>query len=364
MFEKVLRAFETGGFTYTDVVAQLKRLLTSGASPTELLEILRREELSEPLPEHVRLKVLGLLNEALGRAAAQAAVSDEAKNSGPPTAPDQPPNSMPAPTRSATTAPPVQQAEDPLKATPVALTSVFEKVLNAVETRDFSDADVLAELQRLLLVTGASPAALLQILRRRKLIEPLSETAYAEVLGVLNEAMGRAGAPAESDEAFKPEPFTATGQILGSVPAPPRSTPMTPPMEQNKRAAKASVAVTSLRNPDLSPLAIPNRAMTDPVPPTTPIQIATPNQAAGPASSRIPTTSPAKAPGAAPTVTPGPIPAIGPSRSTAVGPLIPVTPTRSPPPNSPPLGAAAKSCRGTGRRGCTDSTAGTGLWSR
>ena len=44
MFEKVLRAFETGGFTYTDVVAQLKRLLTSGASPTELLDKLQQAE--------------------------------------------------------------------------------------------------------------------------------------------------------------------------------------------------------------------------------------------------------------------------------------------------------------------------------
>ncbi len=61
VFEKVLRAFETGGFTYTDVVAQLMRLLASGASPTELLEILRREELSEPLPEHMRVKVFGIL---------------------------------------------------------------------------------------------------------------------------------------------------------------------------------------------------------------------------------------------------------------------------------------------------------------
>src|SRR5260370_18296787 len=133
VFEKVLRAFETGGFTFTDVVAQLKRLLTSGASRTEVLEVLRREELNEPLPEHVHEKVLDLLNEAVGRAAAQAAVSE---------------------------------VQAPIMATPVALTSVFEKVLNAIETHDFSDADVVAELPRLLLVTEASPPGRLEIILR------------------------------------------------------------------------------------------------------------------------------------------------------------------------------------------------------
>jgi len=302
VFEKVLRAFETGGFTYTDVVAQLKRLLTSGASPTELLEVLRREELNEPLPEHVHEKVLDLLNEAVGRAAAQAAVSE---------------------------------VQAPIKATPVALTSVFEKVLNAIETHDFSDADVVAELQRLLLVTEASPAALLEIMRRRKLIEPLSENAYAEVLGVLNEAMRRAGVPIEPDEALKPTPSTPTVQIPDSLPAPPRVTPMAPPMEQTKRAAKASVVVTSLRPPELSPTGTPNRTTPTVSVPPTPIQIAL-TKAARPVSSRIPTTSPAKAPDPTPTVTPGPIPGIGPGRGPAEGERAVVTPTRSPPPSSAP----------------------------
>jgi formylglycine-generating enzyme required for sulfatase activity len=303
VFEKVLRAFETGGFTYTDVVAQLKRLLAAGASPAELLEILRREEMSEPLPEHVRVKVLGLLNDAMWRAVAQAAVSDEMKNLDPGTAPDQTPDSMPAPTRSTTTTLPVQQAEGPAKTLPVqqaegpaktppvALTSVFEKVLNAIETRDFTDADVLAELQRLLLVTGASPAALLEILRRRRLIEPLPENEYAEVLGLLNAAMGRAGALAESDEAQNAEPAAATGQIPDSAPAPTRSTPMAPPLERTKRAAKASVAMTSLRNSDLTSAVTPNRAAT--------------------------------------TVTPGPIPVIGPNRNPAAGQRVAETPARA-----------------------------------
>jgi formylglycine-generating enzyme required for sulfatase activity/predicted Ser/Thr protein kinase len=336
VFEKVLRAFETGGFTHADVVAHLKRLLRSGASPTELLEILRREELSEPLPEHARVKVLGLLNDAIARAAAQAPVPDEVKNSDPGTAPDQAPDPIPAPMQSATTAPPVQEAEGPTQATPVALTSVFEKVLNAIETRDFTDGDVLAELQRLLLVTGASPAALLEILRRRKLMEPLSENAHAEVLGLLNDAMGRAGALAESDEALHAKPVTATSQIPDSVSAPTRSTSMAPPLERVQRAAKASVAMTSLRSPDLASTASPNRATTDSIPPTTPIQIATPMPAAHPDSARIPATSPDKAASAAQTVTPGSIPVIGPSRSPAEGPPAAVTLAGLPPPNSVP----------------------------
>jgi sulfatase modifying factor 1 len=68
MFDKVLRAFETGGFTYTDVLAELELLLTTGASPIELLEVLRCRELIEPLPEYAHGRVLDLLNDAIERA--------------------------------------------------------------------------------------------------------------------------------------------------------------------------------------------------------------------------------------------------------------------------------------------------------
>jgi sulfatase modifying factor 1 len=71
-FSKVLRSFETGGFTYRDVVAELKRLLKAGASPTELSEILRRREFVEPLPVDAHKEVLGLLDAAKERAAAEA----------------------------------------------------------------------------------------------------------------------------------------------------------------------------------------------------------------------------------------------------------------------------------------------------
>src|ERR1700716_2704739 len=71
-FTKVLRSFETGGFTYRDVVAELKRLLKAGASPTEMSEILRRREFIEPLPVDAHREVLGLLEAAIERAAAEA----------------------------------------------------------------------------------------------------------------------------------------------------------------------------------------------------------------------------------------------------------------------------------------------------
>jgi sulfatase modifying factor 1 len=71
-FIKVLRSFETGGFTCLDVVAELKRLLKAGASPTEMSEILRRREFVEPLPADAHKEVLGLLDAAKERAAAEA----------------------------------------------------------------------------------------------------------------------------------------------------------------------------------------------------------------------------------------------------------------------------------------------------
>ena len=82
VFEKVLRAFETGDFTYADVLAHLRRLLATGASPTELLEILRRRELIEPLPESAH-GVLDLLNDAIRRDAAEAVISAEAQDADP-----------------------------------------------------------------------------------------------------------------------------------------------------------------------------------------------------------------------------------------------------------------------------------------
>jgi sulfatase modifying factor 1 len=74
-FEKVLRAFGTGGFTYADVVVQLERLLAIGASPTAMLEALRRRERIEPFPEYAHVEVVRLLNAAIERSANESAVS-------------------------------------------------------------------------------------------------------------------------------------------------------------------------------------------------------------------------------------------------------------------------------------------------
>jgi formylglycine-generating enzyme len=98
-FEKVLRAFGTGGFTYAEVVAQLERLLAIGASPTAMLETLRRRERIEPFPEYVHVEVVRLLNAAIERSANEAAVSGA--QYGPDAAQDQSSNSVLAPARSA-----------------------------------------------------------------------------------------------------------------------------------------------------------------------------------------------------------------------------------------------------------------------
>jgi formylglycine-generating enzyme len=66
-FDRILRAFDTGGFTYTDFLEQLNQLLATGAPAAELLEVLRRRELIEPLPRTAHTEVLAILNEALKR---------------------------------------------------------------------------------------------------------------------------------------------------------------------------------------------------------------------------------------------------------------------------------------------------------
>ncbi len=57
-FDKVLRAFEIRGINYADVLSRLRRLLAKGASPTELLVVLRRREAHERLPEYAGVEVL------------------------------------------------------------------------------------------------------------------------------------------------------------------------------------------------------------------------------------------------------------------------------------------------------------------
>jgi formylglycine-generating enzyme required for sulfatase activity len=98
-FEKVLRAFGTGGFTYAEVVAQLERLLAIGASPTAMLETLRRRERIEPFPEYAHVEVVRLLNAAIEKSANEAAVSGA--EYGPDAAQDQSPDSGLVPARSA-----------------------------------------------------------------------------------------------------------------------------------------------------------------------------------------------------------------------------------------------------------------------
>src|ERR1700733_4296602 len=78
MFEKVLRAFAEGDIHYADVQLDLKRLLTGGASPEKLLEVLERWELIDPLPDYAREGIVRHLHEAIELAAAQDANLDAA----------------------------------------------------------------------------------------------------------------------------------------------------------------------------------------------------------------------------------------------------------------------------------------------
>jgi formylglycine-generating enzyme required for sulfatase activity len=65
VFDKVLDTFETGGFTFADVLDQLQRLLGAGASPSSLLAALRRRELIDPLPQYAHVEIMGRLHNAI-----------------------------------------------------------------------------------------------------------------------------------------------------------------------------------------------------------------------------------------------------------------------------------------------------------
>ena len=79
----MLRAFETGGFTYVDFRSQLNQILAKGASPAELIETLRRRERIEPLPAYAHDEVLRLLNDAAEQAKTDAQNSDVSVGEGP-----------------------------------------------------------------------------------------------------------------------------------------------------------------------------------------------------------------------------------------------------------------------------------------
>ncbi len=70
-FGKALRSFQTGGFNYDDLLDHASRQLTAGASRSELLEVLRRRQSVEPLPDDVHEAVVRLLQgvEAVSNAA-------------------------------------------------------------------------------------------------------------------------------------------------------------------------------------------------------------------------------------------------------------------------------------------------------
>jgi len=62
-FVKVLRSYQTGGITYGDFLEQVNRYLAAGESPSELLDVLRRRQRIEPLPDFAHDAVARLLNE-------------------------------------------------------------------------------------------------------------------------------------------------------------------------------------------------------------------------------------------------------------------------------------------------------------
>jgi formylglycine-generating enzyme required for sulfatase activity len=259
VYEKILGVFEASGVTDTDALAQLKGLLlATGASPTALLDVLRRRRLIDALPRHAVLELLGLLNDAQARAAAEAAMMADKRSAASDPAASHLVESVPAANGSAPVATRTSRTETPADATSKALSSVFEKVLGVFETSGFTDTDVLAKLKRLLLATGASPAALLGILRHRQKVDPLPEHAHAKVLALLNEVIEQAtGHSAVPDEAKYRAHDHGPVQPQYMATAPIR--PVAQPTDQIERAAKTAIAANSLRNAELSRPA-PNRA--------------------------------------------------------------------------------------------------------
>jgi len=76
-FAKALRSLETGGLSHNGVMAEIRELLTAGASATELRDILLGRELIEPLSVQARAEILSILNGAMLRERQRAAAAEK-----------------------------------------------------------------------------------------------------------------------------------------------------------------------------------------------------------------------------------------------------------------------------------------------
>jgi hypothetical protein len=111
-FAKVLRAYETGGFTADDVLDELKKLLEEGVSRAELFAVLQHRDFLEPLPGAVHAEILALLHDGMKRAVAESVVfsDDEHADEVPPfKSVSAAPEEIPVP---ATAVPPVSPSAD------------------------------------------------------------------------------------------------------------------------------------------------------------------------------------------------------------------------------------------------------------
>lgn len=75
-FARLLRAFQTGGVCYEDLLTQLDQYLMQGAMRTELLDMLRRRESVEPLADGVYLAVWSRLRRSVHPVADSASVAE------------------------------------------------------------------------------------------------------------------------------------------------------------------------------------------------------------------------------------------------------------------------------------------------
>ncbi len=358
VFEKLLRSFETGGFTYSYVLTDLKRLLEANASPAQLLEVLARRQLIEPLPQDAYVEIFAVLDDAAARIAAEAASAAEAKSADADTPPVKSPETTPAPIEPAPPAPRTRPSIAQAKSTQVALRSVFERVLSVFETSGFTDTEVLSQLKRLLLATGASPTMLLEALRRRQLFEPLPEHAHAQVLGLLHEVLGQTEAQTQEPDILEqaqgpvPTPVAivaspgsrspaevSTAAVTAIKSAPPdfalAKTTVTPPAPPSSRSPGEERTVSATPTPRVPPDSVLTKPAAPP-PANGQLKVSTPPPVApSPASSKPESTQPASDKTAMPSAPLAPAPPTPPSsRSPGEERTVSATPTPRVPPDS------------------------------
>lgn len=202
-FAKALRSLETGGLTYSDVLAEIKEMLAAGASPTELREILLSRDSIEPLSVQARVELLGLLNGAMLREKKRAAAA-EALNLRPESAAPLQVNPEPVPAFTPASKPPSSRGADEAQR---------DAVPSSPPAPSAAETAAVARVAELETELGSVRAALESERTKSREAAKAAASAAADSLASLEAARSHLNEAAEDAERYRAETISLRNEL-------------------------------------------------------------------------------------------------------------------------------------------------------